>query len=92
MAIWEMKRQDSIDEQMKKAWELLDSEDDLRTKINQRMDMLQYLMENQYHLDRPDEVYDFTLTISKFWSALDEGDREYIQCSQDACEDKRPWK
>jgi len=61
---------------------------DLRKKINQRMEILQAWMEVDYHLRNPAVVYDHTLTISKFWSVLSEEDREYIQCAQSAIEDK----
>jgi len=67
---------------------------DLRKKINQRMDVLQAWMEVDYHLRNPKVVYDHTLTISKFWSVLSEEDREYIQCAQDAIGTKSTisWK
>jgi hypothetical protein len=67
---------------------------DLKDKINKRMDILQDWMEQDYHLKRPKVVYDHTLTISKFWSVLNEEDREYIQCAQDAIETKSTisWK
>jgi hypothetical protein len=67
---------------------------DLRKKINQRMDILQAWMEVDYHLRNPKVVYDHTLTISKFWSVLSEEDKEYIQCAQDAIETKSniSWK
>jgi len=52
------------------------------------MDILQDWMEQDYHMKRPEVVYDHTLTISKFWSLLSEEDREYIQCAQDAIETK----
>ncbi len=60
----------------------------LKNKINERMDILQNWMEQDYHMKRPEVVYDHTLTISKFWSVLSEEDREYIQCAQDAIETK----
>ena len=60
----------------------------LRDKINERMDILQNWMEQDYHMKKPDDVYDHTLTISKFWSILSEEDKEYIQCAQDAIETK----
>ena len=60
----------------------------LRDKINQRMDILQNLMEQDYHMKRPEVVYEHTLTISKFWSVLSEEDKDYIQCAQDAIETK----
>lgn len=61
---------------------------DLKNKINTRMDILQAWMEEDYHLKRPQVVYDHTLTISKFWSVLSEEDKDYIQCAQDAIETK----
>ena len=61
---------------------------DLRNKINERMDILQNWMEQDYHIKRPEVVYEHTLTISKFWTVLSEEDREYIQCAQDAIETK----
>ena len=60
----------------------------LKDKINERMDVLQNWMEQDYHMKRPEVVYDHTLTISKFWSVLSEEDKEYIQCAQDAIETK----
>tara|TARA_B100001093_G_scaffold301908_1_gene287963 strand:+ start:390 stop:623 length:234 start_codon:yes stop_codon:yes gene_type:complete len=60
----------------------------LRDKINQRMDILQSWMEQDYHIKKPEVVYDHTLTISKFWSVLSEEDKDYIQCAQDAIETK----
>ncbi len=63
----------------------------LQSKITERMDILQEWMEADYHLKKPEVVYEHTLTISKFWSILSEEDREYIQCAQNAIEDKLPW-
>ena len=60
----------------------------LKDKINQRMDILQSWMEQDYHMKKPEVVYDHTLSISKFWSVLSEEDKEYIQCAQDAIETK----
>ncbi len=63
----------------------------LREKIDNRMDQLQSWMESNYHLEHAQEVYDHTLTISKFWSIMSEEDREYVQMAQSACEDKQVW-
>ena len=60
----------------------------LKDKINERMDILQNWMEQDYHMKRPEVVYEHTLTISKFWPVLREENREYIQCAQDAIETK----
>ena len=52
------------------------------------MDILQNWMEQDYHMKRPEVVYEHTLTISKFWSVLSEEDKDYIQCAQSAIETK----
>ena len=58
------------------------------------MDILQEWMEQDYHLARPEVVYEHTLTVSKFWSVLSEEDRDYIQAVQSAIdsESKISWK
>jgi len=61
-------------------------------KIKQRMDQLQKWMESNYHIDHPNEVYELTTQVSKFWSALTEEDRDYIQAAQHAIEDKTIWQ
>ena len=60
----------------------------LKKKINDRMDILQQWMEQDYHMKKPEVVYEHTLTISKFWPVLSEEDKDYIQCAQDAIETK----
>ena len=61
-------------------------------KIKQRMDQLQKLMESNYHMDNPEEVYELTTSVSKFWSVLSEEDRDYIQAAQHAIGVKTKWK
>lgn len=61
-------------------------------KIKERMDKIQTWMESNYHLDYPDEVYELTLNVSLFWSILSEEDRDYIQCAQEAIENKIEWR
>lgn len=64
----------------------------LKQKVYDRMDILQNWMEENYHLKRPEVVYEHTLTISKFWSILSEEDRDYLQCAQDAIENGSEWR
>ena len=61
---------------------------DLKKKINDRMDILQDWMEQDYHLKRPDVVYEHTLTVSKFWPVFSEEDKDYIQGVQFAIDTK----
>lgn len=56
------------------------------------MDALQHWMESNYHLKKPDVVYELTKEISKFWSILNEEDRDYIQVAQHAIEDQTIWR
>lgn len=64
---------------------------ELRHTINKRMDILQDWMESNYHLKRPEVVYDHILEITKFWRVLSEEDRDYIQCAQHAVDEKMEW-
>lgn len=64
----------------------------VQKKINERMDILQNWMENNYHLKRPEVVKEHIESISKFWSVLLEEDRDYIQGCQYAIEEKLEWK
>ena len=63
----------------------------IKQKIVDRMDKLQEMMESNQHLETPEDVYDVTLSVSKFWSILSEEDREYIQCAQYAIEEGKRW-
>lgn len=64
----------------------------LREKIDQRIDLLQQMMEANHHIKNPTRVYDLTLEISKFWSVLSEEDRDYVQCAQHAIEEEMEWR
>ena len=64
----------------------------IEEKINNRMDMLQRMMENQMHLTEGGKVLDQIASVSKFWSALSEDDREYIEMARYAHEHRMEWK
>jgi hypothetical protein len=59
--------------------------------ITSRMDHLQELMEGQAHIDRPEYTSDVIESVSKFWSALDDEDKDYIHCATYALENKKQW-
>lgn len=88
------KRRPTNEEAYRNNWDSIFGKKSLRDKITERMDKLQEMMERDYHFEQPEEVYEHTLTVSKFWSVLSEEDREYIQCAQDAIETKSDisWK
>lgn len=63
----------------------------VQEKIKERMDQLQEWMESNYHIEHPEEVEEHIQTVSKFWSALSEEDRDYIQGARYAIEEKMEW-
>jgi len=64
----------------------------LREKITQRMDDLQRMMENNVHLTNPDKVAIQISSVSKYWSVLDDEDRDYIHGARHALEEKTEWR
>jgi hypothetical protein len=64
----------------------------LKEKIQIRLDQIEMLMKKDYHLKNPDEVYNQTLHVSKFWSILSEEDRDFIQGVQSSIEEGWSWR
>lgn len=64
---------------------------ELRDKIKQRMDILQMWMEENYHMRRPEVVEEHIQTITKFWSALNDEDKDYIEGARYAIEEQMEW-
>ena len=64
----------------------------LREKINNRIDQIEMLMYENYHLKNPKQVYNQTLEVTKFWSVLSEEDRDFIQGCQSSIEEGWEWK
>jgi len=63
----------------------------VQDKINERMDQLQEMMESQKHLQQQEEVADHISSVSKFWSALSDEDRDYIHAARHALEEQMLW-
>ena len=64
----------------------------LKEKIQIRLDKIEMLMNEDFHLKNPDEVYDQTLDVSKFWSILSEEDRDFIRGVQSSIEEGWSWE
>lgn len=64
----------------------------VRDKVNQRMDILQRWMEENYHLRRPEVVEEHIQTITKFWSIMSDEDKDYIHGCRHAIEEEMEWK
>lgn len=63
----------------------------IRDKIEARMNTLQMQMEANEHITNPDLPLANILNLIKFWAALSEEDRDYIQAAQHALTAKTPW-
>lgn len=60
-------------------------------KINDRMNHLQKLMEGNNHLERPEYVLDVIDSVGKFFSAMNDEDKEYLQIARSAVEQGLEW-
>ena len=65
---------------------------DLKERIQHRLDQIEMLMYQDYHLKNPNEVYNQTLQVSKFWSILSEEDRDFVQGVQTSIEEGWSWQ
>ena len=63
----------------------------VKDKIKERMDQLQEWMESNHHLEHPDQVEMLIYSVTKFWSVMDDEDKDYIHCAQHAIEEKTEW-
>ena len=64
----------------------------LQEKINDRLNNLQTKLENDDHLTDSEQIVELIDSISKFWSVLDEDDKDYIQAARHAIENRMEWK
>ena len=64
---------------------------DLKQKIQDRLDQIEMLMYENYHLKNPEEMMNQTLHVSKFWSVLSEEDRDFVQGVQSSIEEGWEW-
>jgi hypothetical protein len=63
----------------------------LKEKIKQRLDSLEGLMKNQTHLQNADTVIEALDDVEKFWSVLEEEEKEFIGAVRYACRTQITW-
>lgn len=56
------------------------------------MNQLQSMMEANTHLDKPHDVLEHIESVSKFWSILNDEDKDYIHASRYAIEYQSKWE
>lgn len=64
----------------------------IKRKIDDRLNKLEYLLNNNLHLDQTIETCELIASISKFWSVLDENEQDYLLAAKYACDNKKPWQ
>lgn len=64
---------------------------DIDQKIKTKLDHLQECMESNAHLDRQDYVLDVVYSAEKYFTAMDDDDREYLQIARTAVEKGWEW-
>ena len=64
----------------------------VRRKIANRLDDLERLMGEQKHLTHSEHVEHVIDSVSKFWSVLNEEEKEYLQAARYALDKKAEWK
>jgi hypothetical protein len=64
----------------------------IKQKINDRLTELERLMNSQIHLTNPEIVLECIDSITKFWSAVSDEDKDYVDSAQYALDNKLEWK
>lgn len=63
----------------------------LKVKIKERLDELESLMKSQTHLQDADLVIEALDNVEKFWSVLNEDEKEFIGAARYACRTQTRW-
>lgn len=60
-------------------------------RIEERLNVLQVMLESQEHLTDPDRVEAQIRSVSLYWSILSDDDKDYIDCARWAIEKQSKW-
>jgi len=63
----------------------------LKQKIKERLDVLESLMKSQTHLQDDDTIIETLESVDKFWSVLEEDEKEFIGAVRYACRTQTRW-
>jgi len=64
---------------------------DIDRRIKAKMDHLQVCMESNVHLDRKEYVLDVIYSVEKYFTAMNDEDRDYLQIARSAVEEEIEW-
>lgn len=65
--------------------------DQIKTKIKERLDVLERLMKRQTHLQDVDTIIETLESVDKYWSVLEEDEKEFIGAVRYACRTQTRW-
>jgi flagellar biosynthesis regulator FlaF len=63
----------------------------LKQKIKERLDELEVLMKSQTHLQDADKIIEALDGVEKFWSVLNEDEKDFIGAVRYACRTQITW-
>lgn len=64
---------------------------EIDNRIKAKMDHLQVCMESNVHLDRKEYVLDVIYSVEKYFTAMNNEDRDYLQIARSAVEEGIEW-
>ena len=63
----------------------------LKEKIQGRIDEIDQLMRQNFHLEKPTTVLEKLESVTKFWSYLSDDERDYLNSVRIAIRESKAW-
>lgn len=60
-------------------------------KVEEKMQVLEALMNAQEHINSPEKVSDLISSLSMYWAHVPDGDKDYVECAREAMVNKTEW-
>jgi hypothetical protein len=60
-------------------------------KVEEKMAVLEILMDMQEHINSPEKVQDIISSISLYWAHVPDGDKDYVECAREAMKNGTEW-
>jgi len=60
-------------------------------KVEEKMTVLEILMDMQEHINSPEKVQDIISSISLYWAHVPDGDKDYVECAREAMKNGTEW-
>lgn len=60
-------------------------------RINTRMDTMEWLLKNNYHIKDPIFMETIFQAVLQYWSHMNESDQEFYEAARWATDNQKPW-